>query len=125
MTDQIQPGPSRRPQQGPAAVEGPVDPVVDEMWHRLRVLEQEKRQWKKIGVTALVLLLLVVIGGGIVGVGTVSYFSLRTQRAEREARMEADRARMEAMRAEEALMRAEAREALRRQAEREKEAKNK
>ena len=93
---------------------------MDELRHRLRVLEQEKRRWKLIGVSALVALALVIVGGGIVAVGTATRFAFQAKRAEMDAMMQAEKAQMEAMRAQEAM------EQARRQAQRaEEEAKRK
>ena len=112
MTDHIQPEPSRLPNHNSAAFTDAPDPLVDELRHRLRVLEQEKRRWKLVGVAALVALALVIVGGGFVVVGTATRFAFQAKRAEMEAMMQADKARMEAMQAQEAM------EQARRQAQR-------
>lgn len=101
------------------------EPLVDELRHRMQILEQEKRRWKLIGITALIAFVLLLIGGGVVVLGTVSMFAVRAREeqmrameAEREARMQAERAQMEAERARQEAQRA-ADEAARRQPERE------
>jgi hypothetical protein len=120
MTDQIQPEPTRPSSHNSADFTGTPDPLVDELHHRLRVLEQEKRRWKLIGVSALVALALAIVGGGIIAVGTAVRLTFQAKRAEMEAVMQAEQARMEAMRAQEAV------EQARRQAQRaEEEAKRK
>ena len=90
MTDQIQPEPSRLPNHNSADFTDAPDPLVDELRHRLRVLEQEKRRWKLIGITALVALALVIVGGGIVAVGTAARFAFQAKRAEMDAMMQAE-----------------------------------
>jgi len=109
MTDHIQPEPPQRPKTGPADFQGSPEPLVDELRHRLRVLEQEKRRWKLIGVSALIALALLVVGGGSVGVGASLFYAVRARdeqmralEAERRARDEAEQARMEAEQAREA-----------------------
>jgi hypothetical protein len=102
------------------------EPLVDELRHRLQVLEQEKRRWKMIGITALVAFALLLVGGGAVVVGTASLFAvqvreerMRAMEAEREARMQAERARMDAERARQEAQRG-ADEAARREREKER-----
>jgi uncharacterized protein HemX len=101
MSDHIQPELPRRPKYEPA--EETHDPLVDELRRRVQVLEQEKRRWKVVGISALIVLLLVVIGGGILGVGTASFYTHRLRQAQMQAEVEAMRARMEAERAMEAM----------------------
>jgi len=71
-------------------------------------LEQENRRWKVICISALIVLILVIIGGGVVGLVTTSFYTHRL----REAQL---RTEVEAMRAQEALE--QARQAAARQAE--------
>lgn len=99
------------------------EPLVDELRHRLQILEQEKRRWKLIGIVALSAFVLLLVGGGVVVLGTVSLSAVqlreeqrRALEAETEARMQAERARMEAERARQEAQRA-AEDAARRQPE--------
>jgi uncharacterized protein HemX len=103
MTEHIQPEPSPRPRLEPVDTAESSEPLVRELRRRLSALEQEKRRWKLIGVSSLVALALLVVGGGVVGVGTATYYSFRMKQAQVEAVMRAEQAQMEAMRAQEAM----------------------
>jgi hypothetical protein len=117
MTDHFQQEPPRPRLEG-ADLPTSDDPNVDHLLRRVQVLEKEKRRWKAIGVTAIVVLLLLFVGGGVMFVGSAGFFAYRMKAAQMQAEMEADRARMEAIRAQEALEQAR-QEAARRKAQEE------
>jgi len=108
MTDHIQPEPARRPKYEPAEFEQAHDPRVDELRRRVQGLEQEKRRWKLIGISALIALLLVLIGGGVLFMGTASFYAYRAKEAQMQAEMEAKRAQEAQMQAEMEAQRAQA-----------------
>ncbi len=125
MTDLIQPEPARQGAHEPADLPESADMRLDHLLRRVQTLEQENRRWKRIGIGALVALLLLLLGGGVVLVGTASVYAYRLQVAHREAmeakmraREEAERARQQAQEAQVALEEAR-RAAERRQAEKE------
>lgn len=79
------------------------DPLVDELMCRVQNLEQENRRLKQIGRSALLVLILVVFGGGV----------LQVREERMRALEDAARAQIEAMKAVEAARRAEAEAAVR------------
>jgi hypothetical protein len=95
MADHIQPEPTRRPSYDPPAFEEANDPLVQELRRRVQDLEQEKRRWKLFGVTALICLFLMLIGGGVLLVGTASFSAYRIKQAQMQAEMDAQRAVIE------------------------------
>ena len=83
--------------------------LIDELMHRVNVLEQEKRRWKAIGIGALLALAVLFVGGGLLSLGSMTMYwrhnamqrdeaMMMMMRAE-EARAEAERARLEAEKA--------------------------
>jgi uncharacterized protein HemX len=82
------------------------EPLVDELMRRVDSLERENRRWRLIGIGALLFLVLVVFGGGVLLVGTASMYTLQI-REQRSRELEAaERAQMEALRAEQAAKQA-------------------
>lgn len=78
------------------------EPLVDELMRRVETLEREKRRWRLIGISALLFLVLVVFGGGVLVLGTASMYTLQVREQRMRALEAAERAQMEALRAEQA-----------------------
>lgn len=85
------------------------EPRLDELMHRIATLEQDKRRWKLIGISALVVIALLLLGdifflGAAVLIQAQHAQALRAERAaalqaqqaENEARQQAEDARHEA-----------------------------
>jgi hypothetical protein len=97
--------------------------LVDKLMGRVERLEQEKRRWKLIGISALIVLGLVFFGGGVVVMGTATMYHFRVRHQIMQAQVEAELAEMEARRAEEMAREARRQEERARQLQNQKDGK--